>query len=79
MHPSSPEVLRDLLTRYATLRIAVAEQDGPARRRALEEVSRALCQVTRTDDPRDAVAAADTALARSCCGAHAPSAVRRAA
>ncbi|MGX2993154.1 DUF5133 domain-containing protein [Streptomyces sp. JNUCC 64] len=79
MQTPSPEVLRDLLTRYATLRIALAERERPALRRSLASVSRALCEATGTDDLRAAVAAADEALARDCCGAHRPTAVRAAA
>ncbi|MER5491440.1 DUF5133 domain-containing protein [Streptomyces sp. NPDC002490] len=66
----SPTALRELLTRYATLRIALAEREDPAVRTALRAVTRALCEATRTDDPRDAVVAADEMLARGCCGAH---------
>lgn len=69
MMKTTPEVLRDLLARYAALRFAVAERERPELRRALAEVTRALCDATRTDDTRAALAAADAELAENCCGA----------
>ncbi len=57
-----PKVVRKLLTRYASLRIADAERGGPATTRELEDVSYTLCVMMGTTDIRDAVAKADTLL-----------------
>jgi hypothetical protein len=63
----SPTRLRELLTRYATVRIALAERDTQELRRTLREVSRQLCAATGTQGIREAIEAADAALARACC------------
>ncbi|WP_328318285.1 DUF5133 domain-containing protein [Streptomyces sp. NBC_00388] len=57
-----PQVLRTLLARYATARIALLEQDTPDGRRALEDVTYTLCVATSTRTIKDAILAADTAL-----------------
>jgi len=57
-----PQVLRTLLARYATARIALLEQDTPAGRRALEDVSYTLCVATSTRSVNDAILAADYVL-----------------
>nr|WP_206326994.1 DUF5133 domain-containing protein [Streptomyces sp. S3(2020)] len=57
-----PKVVRRLLTRYASLRIADAERGDPATTRELEDVSYTLCVMMGTTGIRDAVAKADTLL-----------------
>ncbi|MEW1775986.1 DUF5133 domain-containing protein [Streptomyces sp. NPDC086777] len=57
-----PKVVRGLLTRYASLRIALAESEGPQRARELEDVSYTLCITMGTQNVHEAVAAADTLL-----------------
>ncbi|MFJ5291201.1 MULTISPECIES: DUF5133 domain-containing protein [unclassified Streptomyces] len=57
-----PQVLRMLLARYATARIALLEQDTAAGRRALEDVTHTLCAATSTRSVEDAVLAADGVL-----------------
>lgn len=57
-----PKVVRELLTRYAALRIAQAERETPATARELADVSYTLCVMTGTTDINDAVAAADALL-----------------
>ncbi|CAL9344093.1 hypothetical protein SUDANB145_00327 [Streptomyces sp. enrichment culture] len=57
-----PKVVRELLTRYAALRIAQAERERPATARELADVSYTLCVMTGTTDIHDAVAAADALL-----------------
>lgn len=57
-----PKVVRKLLTRYASLRIADAERGNPATTRELEDVSYTLCVMMGTTGIRDAVAKADTLL-----------------
>lgn len=57
-----PKVVRKLLTRYASLRIADAERGDPATTRELEDVSYTLCVMMGTTGIRDAVAKADTLL-----------------
>ncbi|CAL9339105.1 DUF5133 domain-containing protein [Streptomyces sp. enrichment culture] len=59
-----PKVVRELLTRYATLRIAQAERYSPVAARELEDVSYTLCVMTGTPGIRDAIARADALLAR---------------
>ncbi|WP_190038820.1 DUF5133 domain-containing protein [Streptomyces fructofermentans] len=54
---------RELLTRYATLRIAHAERATERTARGLEEVGRALCALTGAADLDAAVAEADAVLA----------------
>ncbi|MEU1511693.1 DUF5133 domain-containing protein [Streptomyces sp. NPDC005811] len=57
-----PKVARTLLTRYATLRIAQAEQERPDTARELRDVTYTLCVLMGTSDVREAVAAADALL-----------------
>lgn len=60
-----PKVVRRLLTRYATLRIAQAERHSPAAARELEDVSYTLCVMMGTSGIHDAVALADALLDRA--------------
>ncbi|MET8948868.1 DUF5133 domain-containing protein [Streptomyces sp. NPDC004542] len=57
-----PKVVRKLLTRYASLRIAQAEQNTPAVTRELEDVSYTLCVMMATMDIGEAIARADALL-----------------
>lgn len=57
-----PKVVRSLLTRYASLQIALAESEKPERARELEDVSYTLCVMTGTRCVDDAIAAADGLL-----------------
>lgn len=57
-----PKVVRKLLTRYASLRIAQAERERQATARELEDVSYTLCVMMGTTDIHDAVAKADALL-----------------
>ncbi|MEU1183005.1 DUF5133 domain-containing protein [Streptomyces sp. NPDC005820] len=57
-----PKVARTLLTRYATLRIAQAEQERPETARELRDVTYTLCVLMGTSDVREALAAADALL-----------------
>ncbi|WP_217140381.1 DUF5133 domain-containing protein [Streptomyces sp. AC627_RSS907] len=57
-----PKVVRELLTRYASLRIAQAERDRPATARELADVSYTLCVMMATTGIHDAVAKADALL-----------------
>ncbi|MFJ9714276.1 DUF5133 domain-containing protein [Streptomyces sp. NPDC101234] len=57
-----PKVVRRLLTRYASLQIALAESAGREKSRELEDVSYTLCITMGTRDVREAIAAADTLL-----------------
>jgi hypothetical protein len=57
-----PKVVRELLTRYATLRIAQAERPRPAVTRELTDVSYTLCVMLATNSVHDAVAKADALL-----------------
>ncbi|MBQ0964410.1 MULTISPECIES: DUF5133 domain-containing protein [Streptomyces] len=57
-----PKVVRELLTRYASLRIAQAERPGPAVTRDLTDVSYTLCVMMATTSVHDAVAKADALL-----------------
>lgn len=57
-----PKVVRELLTRYASLRIAQAESERPATARELEDVSYTLCVMMGTTSVHDAVAKADALL-----------------
>lgn len=59
-----PKVVRQLLTRYATLRIAQAERHSPAAARELEDVSYTLCVMMATSGVDDAIARADDLLVR---------------
>lgn len=58
-----PKVLRRLLTRYACLRIALAERETSEKARELADVSYTLCVMMGTRHVHDAVAAADRLLA----------------
>ncbi len=60
-----PKVVRRLLTRYATLRIAQAERYSPAAARELEEVGSMLCGMTGASCVPDAIALADDLLDRA--------------
>ncbi|GGQ11867.1 DUF5133 domain-containing protein [Streptomyces mutabilis] len=57
-----PKVIRELLTRYASLRIAQAERESPAAARELADVSYTLCVMMATTGIHDAVAKADALL-----------------
>lgn len=57
-----PKVVRQLLTRYATLRIAHAEKETPRTAQGLAEVGDALCALTGKSRVHDAIAAADEVL-----------------
>ncbi|MGC9495994.1 DUF5133 domain-containing protein [Streptomyces sp. WG7] len=57
-----PKVVRKLLTRYASLRIAQAEGERPAAARELADVSYTLCVMMATTGIHDAVAKADALL-----------------
>ncbi|MCZ9351856.1 DUF5133 domain-containing protein [Streptomyces mutabilis] len=59
-----PKVVRTLLTRYASLRIAQAERESPATARELADVSYTLCVMMATTGIHDAVAKADALLAK---------------
>jgi hypothetical protein len=57
-----PKVVRELLTRYASLRIAQAERERPEAARELADVSYTLCVMMATTAVHDAVARADALL-----------------
>lgn len=57
-----PKVVRELLTRYASLQIAQAERPRPTVARELEDVSYTLCVMMGTTSIHDAVAKADALL-----------------
>jgi hypothetical protein len=57
-----PKVVRRLLTRYASLRIALTESEGREKSRELEDVSYTLCITMGTRNVHEAIAAADTLL-----------------
>ncbi len=57
-----PKVVRKLLTRYASLRIAQAERERPETARELADVSYTLCVAMATTAVHDAVAKADALL-----------------
>lgn len=57
-----PKVVRELLTRYASLRIAQAERERPATARELADVSYTLCVMMATTTIHEAVAKADALL-----------------
>lgn len=57
-----PKVVRKLLTRYASLKIAYAERGNPATEKELAEVSHTLCVMMDMTDVYDAVAKADALL-----------------
>ncbi|MEU7722862.1 DUF5133 domain-containing protein [Streptomyces tibetensis] len=56
------KIVRELLTRYASLRIAQAERHVPTAARELEDVSYTLCVMMGTSDISDAIAKADVLL-----------------
>ncbi|MDT0464125.1 DUF5133 domain-containing protein [Streptomyces gibsoniae] len=56
------KVVRGLLTRYASLRIALAERDTPEGAQELEDVSYTLCVMMGTRTVQEAVEAADALL-----------------
>ncbi|MFJ4980716.1 DUF5133 domain-containing protein [Streptomyces coeruleorubidus] len=56
------KIVRELLTRYASLRIAQAERNVPTAARELEDVSYTLCVMMGTSDITDAIAKADALL-----------------
>ncbi|MFI6564911.1 DUF5133 domain-containing protein [Streptomyces sp. NPDC050534] len=60
-----PKVVRTLLTRYASLRIAQAECEKPQTARELADVSRALCVVMGAVSVENAIAEADALLIAS--------------
>ncbi|MFG3248530.1 DUF5133 domain-containing protein [Streptomyces sp. NPDC048187] len=57
-----PKVVRKLLTRYASLRIAQAERESTTTARELADVSYTLCVMMATTSIHDAVAKADALL-----------------
>ncbi|MFF8595110.1 DUF5133 domain-containing protein [Streptomyces sp. NPDC015220] len=57
-----PKVVRTLLTRYASLKIAQAERERAETARELEDVSYTLCVMTGTTSIHDAIARADALL-----------------
>ena len=57
-----PKVVRKLLTRYASLRIAQAEREKEAIARDLEDVTYTLCVMVGATDIHEAVAKADALL-----------------
>ena len=60
-----PKVVRTLLTRYASLRIAQAEREKPQAARELADISRALCAAMGAASVEDAIAKADALLIAS--------------
>jgi pyruvate/2-oxoglutarate dehydrogenase complex dihydrolipoamide dehydrogenase (E3) component len=57
-----PKVVRQLLTRYASLRIAQAEREREVTTRELEDVVYTLCVMMAATDIHEAVAKADALL-----------------
>jgi phosphoribosyl-ATP pyrophosphohydrolase len=57
-----PKVVRKLLTRYASLRIAQAEKETEASARELTDVTYTLCVMMGATDIHEAVAKADALL-----------------
>ncbi|MGW7542455.1 DUF5133 domain-containing protein [Streptomyces sp. NPDC054770] len=57
-----PKVVRRLLTRYASLQIALAESEVREWARELEDVSYTLCITMGARNVHEAIAAADTLL-----------------
>lgn len=57
-----PKVVRTLLTRYASLRIAQAERERAETARELEDVSYTLCVMMGTTSVHEAIARADALL-----------------
>ena len=62
---ADPKVVRTLLTRYASLRIAQAEREKPQTARELADVSRALCATMGASSVEEAIAKADALLIAS--------------
>ncbi|WNM32387.1 DUF5133 domain-containing protein [Streptomyces sp. Li-HN-5-11] len=60
-----PKVVRTLLTRYASLKIAQAERERAETARELEDVSYTLCVMMGTTSVHDAIARADALLLAS--------------
>lgn len=60
-----PKLIRQLLTQYATLKIAQAERHTPEAACELKEISHTLCALMRTSGIHDAIAAADALLIRN--------------
>ncbi|MCE7553021.1 DUF5133 domain-containing protein [Streptomyces thermodiastaticus] len=60
-----PKVVRTLLTRYASLKIAQAERERAETARELEDVSYTLCVMMGTTSIHDAIARADALLLRT--------------
>ncbi|MET8247624.1 DUF5133 domain-containing protein [Streptomyces sp. NPDC005202] len=60
-----PKVVRTLLTRYASLKIAQAERERAETARELEDVSYTLCVMMGTTSIHDAIAKADALLLAS--------------
>lgn len=65
MLAADPKVVRTLLTRYASLRIAQSEREKPQTARELADVSRALCATMEASSVEDAIAKADALLVAS--------------
>ncbi|MFD7994915.1 DUF5133 domain-containing protein [Streptomyces mexicanus] len=57
-----PKVVRTLLTRYASLKIAQAERERAETARELEDVSYTLCVMMGATSIHDAIARADALL-----------------
>ncbi|MEU6394037.1 MULTISPECIES: DUF5133 domain-containing protein [unclassified Streptomyces] len=57
-----PQILRSLLSRYATARVQLVENDTLANRRLLEDVAYTLCVTTGTREIEDALATAERFL-----------------
>ncbi|NUP43580.1 MAG: DUF5133 domain-containing protein [Streptomyces sp.] len=60
-----PKVVRTLLTRYASLRIAQAEREKPQTAGELADVSRALCATMGASSVEEAIVKADALLTAS--------------
>ncbi|MER6926720.1 DUF5133 domain-containing protein [Streptomyces spiralis] len=67
-----PKVVRTLLTRYASLKIAQAERERAETARELEDVSYTLCVMMGTTSIDDAIARADALLLAAGRAAQAP-------
>jgi hypothetical protein len=57
-----PKVVRELLTRYVSLRIALAKRETLERARELEDVGCTLCVMTGTRSVHDAIQVGDVLL-----------------
>ncbi|WP_242438632.1 DUF5133 domain-containing protein [Streptomyces sp. CB00455] len=60
-----PQFVRTLLARYATARIALAQDSGPQWEQELDDVTYTLCVATGSRSIGDALAAADAYLEQS--------------